>query len=414
MSVEHHPEWSTAARCADGQAERQRLQDEVRRRDEFLAVLAHELRDPLASIRNALEAMRLDADAGPGLQWSREVIDRQARHLSRLVDDLLDISAVTQGRVQLRHEPTELAAAVAQAVEARRPLIDSRRQELTVTLPPYPLWLNADPTRLVQILGNLLTNASKYTPEGGHIVLAATQEGGEVVVRVRDDGIGIRPDTLPRLFTLFTQTERALPHAQGGLGIGLALVKSLVELHGGRVSAHSDGPGRGSEFTVWLPALQEMPQTAPAAGPLAQQLRPQPGRRVLVVDDNVDAADSLSVMLQMAGHEVRVVHEGTAVVEAAREFRPDVVLLDIGLPGGPTGYDLARQLRLEPGLEAVPLVAVTGYGREEDKERAQQAGFDAHLTKPAEPQMLLDLVARGRRPAAGGGASLPGHAASSA
>jgi PAS domain S-box-containing protein len=359
------------------------------RKDEFLATLAHELRNPLAPIRNSVQVMRLRGPADP----LHDVIDRQVSHLTRLVDDLLDVSRVTQGKVRLRTERVELAQAVADAVETCRPFIDAKTQELAVSLTPA-LVLEADPTRLAQVVGNILTNASKYTPEKGHIWLSAGREAGQVVLRVRDDGIGIREDMLPRVFDLFVQSERAQDRSQGGLGIGLTLVKSLVELHGGTVEAHSEGPGRGSEFVVRLPLLPG--DAAVAARDAPEAAAPPPSRRVLVVDDNLDAAESLAMVLRLEGHEVQAVHEGAAVLEAARAFRPDVVLLDIGLPDGLTGYDLAPRLREAPNLEDVLLVALTGYGQEEDKRRAKQAGFDAHLTKPAAPGALQALLAAGR------------------
>jgi CheY-like chemotaxis protein len=286
----------------------------------------------------------------------------------------------------------ELAAVVAHAVETCGPLIEARRHCFDVTLTSEPVRLEADPTRLAQVLGNLLHNAAKYTPEGGHIRLTAEREGARVVLRVRDNGIGIRPEMLPRIFDLFSQSERTLHHSQGGLGIGLTLVRRLVEMHGGSVEAHSAGHGQGSEFTVRLPALPESARPAPPEATARPAAGIRPGRRVLLVDDNADAADSLAMVLRLAGHEVRAVHEGGAALEAARTFVPEVVLLDIGLPGGPTGYDLAPRLRQLPGLADVLLVALTGYGHEEDKRRAEDAGFDVHLTKPADIDTLEALL----------------------
>jgi PAS domain S-box-containing protein len=369
------------------------LREANRHKDEFLAVLAHELRNPLAPIRNALDAIRRrGAERRQAVRQGLDIIDRQAAQLGRLVDDLTDASRIALGKVKLDPRPVEVAAVVAHAVETCRPLVDARRQELHVTLPPYPVRLHGDPARLAQVLGNLLTNAAKYTPEGGHVWLSAERQGGEVVLRVRDDGIGISPQMLPRVFDLFTQGEQALNLSAGGLGIGLTLVQRLVELHGGSVEAHSAGPGTGSEFVIRLPLPAEAPPAA-AAGPAggAGGL-PAATRRVLVVDDNADAAESLAMVLRLEGHEVLCVHEGAAVLEAARQFRPDTVLLDIALPGGPTGYELAGGLRQEPGLRGVLLVAVTGLGREEDKLRARQAGFHAHLTKPADPGALRALL----------------------
>jgi PAS domain S-box-containing protein len=372
------------------------LAEADRHKNEFLALLGHELRNPLAPIRNALQVMRLGGTDRPEAgAWVQDMLERQVGHLVRLVDDLLDVSRISQGKLNLQKERVELATVVAQAVETCGPLLVARRHTLDVALGREPVRLEADPTRLAQVVANLLTNAAKYTPEGGHITLTTERDGGEVVLRVRDNGIGIRPDMLPRVFDLFTQAERTLHHSQGGLGIGLTLVKSLVEMHGGTVSAHSAGPGRGSEFVVRLPWAPG-PEAALPAGETPGVAPSPAARRVLVVDDNVDAAESLATLLRLQGHEVLTVHEGGAVIEAARSFRPEVVLLDIGLPGGLTGYDLAPRLRELPGLGGALLVALTGYGQEEDKRRAGEAGFDAHLTKPAEPDVLAALLAGGR------------------
>jgi PAS domain S-box-containing protein len=373
----------------------ERLRQADRKKDEFLAVLGHELRNPLAPIRNAVEVLRLRGQEGE-LSWAAEVIDRQVRHLTRLVDDLLDIARITRGKVELRKERVELARVIANAVETSAPLIEARRHRLDVTLAAEPVWLEVDPTRLAQAVGNLLTNAAKYTAEGGHIQLTAERCGHDVVLRVRDNGIGIRAEMVPCLFELFTQGRSAFHQAQGGLGLGLTLVRALVELHGGGVEAHSKGPGRGSEFVLRLP----LSARDPAAGAreetggssLTPPRDPALRRRILVVDDNVDAAQSMALLLRLAGHEVRTVHEGSAVLATAREFRPDVVLLDLALPDGVTGYDLAPQLRRLPELNGMLLVALTGYGQEEDKERTRQAGFDAHVVKPADPQVLHNLL----------------------
>jgi PAS domain S-box-containing protein len=367
------------------------LREADRRKDEFLAMLAHELRNPLAPIRNAAQIIKLLGPADPNLQLAGETIDRQVAHLARLVDDLLDVSRITRGKIELHTETVELAAVIARSVETSRPLIDARRQELTVVLPPESVYLEADMTRLAQVVSNLLNNAAKYTPEGGHIGLTIESDGSEAVVRVRDDGSGISADLLPRVFDLFTQGDRSLARSEGGLGIGLTLVRSLVEMHSGRVEAHSDGPGRGSEFVVRLPALRSVVRTAGSGE--GEVWTPSPSsRRVLVVDDNVDSAESLAVLLRIEGHEVRTAHDGPAALQEAQAFRPEVVFLDIGLPRM-DGYDVAVRLRELAGLREVLLVALTGYGQDEDRRRAAEAGFNAHLVKPANLAALKRLLA---------------------
>ena len=385
------------------QAEEQRrlLEDLLRRRnqelaaadrhkDEFLAMLAHELRNPLAPIRNALHIMKHAGNAGPVVEQVRDVAERQVRHMARLLDDLLDVARISRGRIDLRRETVAVASILRQAVEAVRPLIEERRHELTVAPPAEPLWVDADPTRLEQVLTNLLNNAAKYTDPGGRIGLGAGREGDEVVVRVRDTGVGIAPDMLPRIFDLFVQAERRLDRSQGGVGIGLTLVRRLVELHGGTVEAFSPGLGRGSEFVVRLPA--SAPATsAPAesgAGAAAAPTR----RRILVTDDNRDAADSLALMLTMMGGEVRTAYDGLAAVEAAAAFRPDVIVLDVGMPGL-NGYDAARRIREQAWGKDMVLIALTGWGQEGDRRRSEEAGFDHHLTKPVEPGALERLLA---------------------
>jgi two-component system CheB/CheR fusion protein len=383
-------------------AERKRLEQELhqraeelaeadRRKDEFLAMLGHELRNPLAPIRNAVQVMRLLGLTEPKLKWARDVIDRQVGQLARLVDDLLDVSRIRRGKIPLHKEFVELTAIITQAVEISRPLLEARRQTLTEVLPADPVWLEADPMRLAQVVANLLNNACKYTEEAGQIHLNGRQEGPEMVLRVKDNGVGIAPEMLPRVFDLFAQADHTLNRAEGGLGIGLTLVKSVVELHGGRVEAFSEGLGRGSEFVVRLPVLQpgsapSVPSTPRAVGVSGS------ARRVLAVDDNVDSAESLGMLLRVQGHEVCTAHDGPAAVEAARSFGPEVVLLDLGLPGM-DGYEVARRLRRQPGLESVLLVALTGYGQDEDRRKTMEAGFDAHLTKPADPAALQLLLA---------------------
>ena len=366
------------------------LREADRRKDEFLAMLGHELRNPLAPIRNAAEVLRLLGPADPRLQKAGDVIARQVAHMTRLVDDLLDVSRITRGKVTLHMERIDLAAVVAAAVEHTRPLFEARRHRLAVELPPETVWLEGDKTRLAQVLGNLLTNAAKYSEEGGEVRLTAARDGGEAVVLIRDGGVGIPPDFLPHVFDLFTQGQPTLARSQGGLGVGLTVVRRLVELHGGRVEAHSEGPGRGSEFVVRLPLPPDGGRSgSPTEGAAP---RPAPARRVLVVDDDRDGADSLAMLLRVGGHQVAVAYDGPGAVAAAREFLPDVVLLDLGLPGM-SGYEVAARLRQEPALARTLLAAVTGYGQEEDRRRARSAGFAAHLVKPAAPEALHALLA---------------------
>lgn len=367
------------------------LQEADRRKDEFLAMLAHELRNPLAPIRNAAQVLKLAGPVDARQEWAREVIERQTQHLARLVDDLLDVSRITQGKIKLAREPLDLAAILHRAIEASRPLIEARRHQLSIALPPEPVCLEGDLTRLVQVVGNLLNNAAKYTDEGGQIRIEATQEGEEAVVRVFDNGMGLPADLLPHVFDLFTQADRSLDRSQGGLGIGLTLVRQLVELHGGRVEARSEGFGRGSELTVRLPALASTaaPGADAAAGESA--LPATRGLKILIVEDNVDAAEMMSFMLQLGGHEVQAVYNGPEALEAARAFEPQAVLCDIGLPGM-NGYEVAARLREQPAFRQTTLIALTGYGQEEARLRAKEAGFDDYLVKPVEPDALTALL----------------------
>jgi two-component system CheB/CheR fusion protein len=365
------------------------LRDADRRKDEFLAMLAHELRNPLAPIRNAVTVMALAEDDREAQRWSREVIDRQVRHLSNLVDDLLDVSRITQGKITLTKAPLAVRTFLSTAVEASRPLIDARQHALEVSLPEEAIRVEGDPTRLAQVISNLLNNAAKYTPLGGHIRLSAGRDGDEAVIRVQDDGEGISPDMLPRVFDLFSQANQSIDRSEGGLGIGLTLVKRLVEMHGGTVEARSDGPGDGSEFIVRLPLLRsEVLGTPP---PSAEVSGPGLPRRILVVDDNRDSADSLARLLRRLGHEIELAYEGSSACKAASAFTPDIVLLDIGLPGM-DGYEVARRLRAEPSLDGVCLVALTGYGSEADRRKSTEAGFDAHLVKPVEFDALRRVL----------------------
>jgi signal transduction histidine kinase/DNA-binding response OmpR family regulator len=367
------------------------IQEEDRRKNEFLAMLSHELRNPLAPVRNAVHVLRQSKIDHPQLNWARDVIDRQVTHLVRLVDDLLDVSRITRGKIRLQTEPLDAAAVVAGAVETSRPLVESHRHQLHVTLPAEPLAMHGDPARLAQVLANLLNNAAKYTPDGGEIWLSAAREGGEIVFRVRDTGTGIPPEMLGKVFDLFTQIDHSLDRAQGGLGIGLTLVRRLVEMHGGAVEARSEGAGRGSEFTVRLPATGRVPTPADA-NDVPPVLSSRVARRVLVVDDNVDAAESLAILLRLSGHEVRTAHDGAGALVAAADFRPEVTLLDLALPGM-DGYELARRLRSIPATASSLLVAVSGFGQDDDRARSREAGFTYHLTKPVEYSALEKAIA---------------------
>jgi len=369
------------------------IQEADRRKDRFLAMLGHELRNPLAPILHAAQLARLHGTDDPTLQSMVEVVERQAQHMARLVDDLLDVSRIRQGKVQLRKEPLDLATVLNQAAQMSRPFIEAQRHRLSVSLPQKPVHLEADPVRLEQILVNLLNNAAKYTEPGGHIWLSGAQEGEEVVFRVRDTGIGVPPEMLPRIFDLFTQVDQTLARSQGGLGIGLTLVHNLVEMHGGRVSAHSAGLGQGSEFVVRLPALSEVrePGGAEVQEKEDGDVAAPPLRRVLVVDDNVDAVKILGELLKGWGYEVQVMHDGPTAIETALAYPPDVVLLDIGLPGM-DGYEVAQALRQQASLSKTVLVALTGYGQEEERARAREAGFDYHFTKPVNLAALRKVL----------------------
>ena len=388
-----------AERSADGLrvalAERARVEEQLReadrRKDDFLAMLAHELRNPLAPVLTAVQLMDRKQQLGLGTEREREVVERQVHHMRRLVDDLLDVSRVTRGKIQLRKHPVDLVASVGRAVEAARPFADSREHTLRVELPDGPVWTEADPVRLVQVLTNLLHNAAKYSEPGGRITLTLAREAGEAVVRVADTGMGIPAEALPHLFEPFMQVARTLDRAQGGLGLGLTLVKQLVEMHGGRVEASSEGVGRGSVFTVRLPLLpEERVPVVPVEAPAGRET-PGEARRVLVVDDNVDAAELLGEVLELDGHRVTVVHDGRAALERMGAEAPEVIFLDIGLPGM-DGYEVARRIRERSGGAGPRLVAVTGYGQASDRQRSREAGFDAHLVKPVELERVRELV----------------------
>jgi signal transduction histidine kinase/ActR/RegA family two-component response regulator len=401
-----------AALAIDNARLYQELRDADRRKDEFLAMLAHELRNPLAPMRTAAEVMRLRGFENPELVWARDLMERQTGTLARLVDDLLDVSRITRGKIQLRKERLELSAFVRRMGEAYGPSVRERRHELEVRLPDRPVWVDADPMRLEQVVGNLLNNAAKYTEPGGTITLTLEtvprepghRRGGakaapEAVIRVRDTGIGIAPELLSRVFELFTQADRTLDRAQGGLGIGLTLVRTLTEMHGGQVEAASAGPGQGSEFRIRLPAVDQ------PARPSREEARPAPPperadvsarERVLVVDDNEDAAETLAELLELWGYQAIIAHDGETGLQVARRFAPEIAILDIGLPRM-DGYELARRLRTSEQDEAgwqqdeessTLLIALTGYGQEEDRRKALEAGFDHHFTKPVDIEGL--------------------------
>jgi len=383
---------------ARSKAAEEKLQEASRRKDEFLAMLSHELRNPLAPIRNAAEVLGSVESSDRRLAWARDVIERQVSHMAQLVDDLLDVSRVTQGKITLRREPVEVAKVIEHCVETARGLLQAKRQQLSVRVPRTPTWVSGDFGRLAQVVGNLLNNASKFTPEGGSLELAAHARCGEVTISVRDDGAGIDRELLPHVFEPFTQGHATLDRGQGGLGVGLTVVRRLVELHQGRVEALSEGRGRGSEFRVILPCIGEVGNEA-----AEREMPPAPpalatGKRVLVVDDNIDAAESVAMLLRLDGHEVKVVTDGPQAIACLPVFAPQVAVLDIGLPGM-NGYELAERIRAEPTLGDVLLVALTGYGQQEDHARSRAAGFHHHFVKPADPRELQALIAGWAGPA---------------
>ena len=366
------------------------LSEAHQRKDEFLATLAHELRNPLAPIRNGLQLMKLAGGQAATVEQARSMMERQLTQMVRLVDDLVDVSRISRDKVELKREQVELAAVVNSAVETSRPLVEQMGHQLTVTLPDQPVVVDADLTRLAQVFLNLLNNAAKYSDRGGNIQLIVERQGSDVVVTVKDTGIGIDADQLPRIFEMFMQVDRSLEKSQGGLGIGLTLVKRLVEMHGGRVEAKSEGPGKGSEFVVRLPVVIE-PSKARQSGDEAEQLV-KSSQRILVVDDNRDGADSLSEMLKIMGNDTRTAYDGQEGVDVAGAFRPDVLLLDIGLPKL-NGYEACRRIREQPWGKDVVLIAVTGWGQDDDRRRSQEAGFDHHMVKPVDPQALIKMLA---------------------
>jgi signal transduction histidine kinase len=385
------------AEIVERRAAESELQEASQRKDEFLAMLSHELRNPLAPIRNALEVIRRIAPPDPKFTWAGDVMDRQVRQLTRLVEELLDVARISQGKVTLNKEPVDLNAVIAQSVETAQPFIEQRRHSLQVHLPEQPVWLQADFARLSQVIANLLHNAAKYSEERGTIQLALSVSHGEAMVSVRDNGIGIDAVLLPRIFDLFSQGQRSLDRSQGGLGVGLTLARRLAELHGGRVEAHSDGVGQGAEFRVFIPCISVVrdgdgpPDDAPSL--------PVTGCRILIVDDNHDAAESVARFLELEGHEVKTVGDGPQALASVPVFAPQVVVLDIGLPGL-SGYEVARRIRAMPPMREALLIALTGYGQKEDQVRAIEAGFDRHFVKPTDPRAIVEQIAQWQRPAA--------------
>jgi signal transduction histidine kinase len=370
------------------------LSEADHRKSEFLATLAHELRNPLAPIRTGLDLLRMAPSDPQATERVHGMMDRQLGHLIHLVDDLLDVARITRGKIELKKEPVLLRTIVATAVETSTALIEAHHHSLAVELPPEPLELEADVTRMVQVLSNLLNNAAKYTPAGGRIGLSAWREDGHAVIAVSDSGIGIPPESIGSVFEMFTQVRGSLDRAQGGLGIGLSLVRRLVELHGGRVSASSGGSGKGSVFTLRLPLRPGSPhaQGLPAAEGSGQPVRAGGPLRLLVVDDNLDAAETLVALLEVLGHVTTVAHDGLQALATARDFAPDLVFLDIGLPGL-SGYEVARRIRSDAALRRVVLIALTGWGAQSDQQQSQEAGFDQHLTKPVSLEAVEQALA---------------------
>ena len=389
------------------------LKQADRHKDEFLAMLAHELRNPLAPIHNAVQLMHRKPLDDPQLGWARDVIERQLKSLTRLVDDLLDVSRITRGKINLAKEVIEVATLIARAVETVQPLIEERAHQLTIELPEESLVAHGDPTRLTQALANILANAAKYTERGGRIEIRVAQKAAEIDIRVRDTGIGIPAGHLPVIFNLFTQLDRTPGRAQSGLGIGLALVRRLVEMHGGSVTAHSDGPGKGSEFRIRLPLytgersaadVKSRPSTS-ATKPLSDppetidqsatqdDATARAQRRILIADDNNDALESLATLLELGGHEVYTAGNGALALEAAERNQPDVALLDIGMPIL-DGYEVARRIRAQPWGQRITLVALTGWGQDSDRRHSREAGFDSHLVKPLDLDKLIELLRR--------------------
>jgi signal transduction histidine kinase len=409
---------SLQSEIAERSRAEQALKEADRHKDEFLAMLAHELRNPLAPIHNAIELMRMKPLADPQLNWSRDVIARQLTSLTRLVDDLLDVSRITRGKINLTRQAIELEAIISRAIETVHPLFDERKHQLTLELPEPGVMVFGDTTRLTQAIANVLGNAAKYTDEGGQIAVSAVVRATDVDIQIRDNGIGIRPEMLPHVFELFTQLDRDDGRTQGGLGIGLALVQRLVQMHGGEVSAASDGPGKGSEFVIRLPRLRddEEPVEAPlppaigapsesemaaVVAPLVTAGAARMARRILIADDNNDALESLATLLQLSGHEVFTATNGGTALQSVERHLPEVVLLDIGMPLL-DGYEVAKRIRAQPWGQRITLVALTGWGQDSDRRRSREAGFDSHLVKPLDLETLTDLLARLPSTASGG------------
>jgi PAS domain S-box-containing protein len=401
-------EGSVNCHCVDGRpvatrgifrdiTARKRMEEELkevsRRKDEFLATLAHELRNPLAPVRNALQIMRLASHDPATVGEARDMMERQVHNLIRLIDDLMDVSRISRGKIELKKERLSLATILQSAIEISRIQIEAARHELTVTLPSEPVWVQADQTRLAQVVANLLNNAAKYTEPGGRIWLNALREGENAVIRVRDNGVGVPAEMLPHIFDIYVQVSSSLDRSQGGLGLGLTLVRRLVEMHGGSIEAYSAGPGQGSEFVVRLPLAAENPAPPHPEQNLQKDLLGpgSPGLRVLIVDDNRDSAESLGMLMKLAGHRVCIALDGPAALESARTFQPTIMLLDIEMPDM-NGYEVARRIREQPNAEHVLLVAMTGYASDADRRRCQEAGFDHHLVKPIDYDALQRLL----------------------
>jgi PAS domain S-box-containing protein len=373
------------------------LRDADRRKNEFLATLAHELRNPLAPIRTAVEILRQQGPREASLQAAQDMIERQLQHMVRLIDDLMDVGRISRGKLHLRPERIELAMVLKHVLEASSTHVQSRDLALAVSLPPQPVYLDADPVRLVQVFQNLLNNACMYTDKGGSIQVNVEHDGANVVIRFIDSGVGIAPDDLPDLFEMFSQVSAPPDQSASGLGIGLALARGLVELHGGDIEARSEGLGKGSEFLVRLPIAAAMPVPEPVQKRAGREA--VTSRRVLVADDNPDNAESLAMLLRLNGHEVETALDGIQTIEAAQRFRPDVVLLDIGMPRL-DGYGACRQIRAQPWGKAIAIYALTGWGQDDDHRKSREAGFNGHLVKPVQPSEILEVVS-GSLPLAG-------------